>query len=51
MGYFSDHVGIRGDLRYLRDFQLTDSTGNPIGLAINGGTFNFWRGTIGVVFR
>ena len=51
MGYFSEHVGIRGDLRYLRDFQVTDRTGNPIGVVLNGGTFNFWRGTIGVVFR
>lgn len=51
MGYLSDHVGIRGDLRYFRNFQVTDSTSNPVGFAINGGTFNYWRATVGVVFR
>jgi outer membrane protein with beta-barrel domain len=45
MGYFNRHVGIRGDLRYLRTLQ---------GDVINGldlGNFHFWRVSAGVVIR
>ena len=48
MGYFADHIGLRGDLRYLRGFNETDFgpfTGD------NLGTLRFWRASIGVVIR
>jgi hypothetical protein len=48
MGYFNDHIGIRGDVRYLRATQSLDTgTGNPF----NGDMLHFWRPSIGVVFR
>jgi opacity protein-like surface antigen len=48
MGFFNDHVGLRGDLRYFRDFQADTSDD---GLNIDLGAFDFWRASIGVVFR
>jgi len=49
MGYFSDHVGLRGDLRYLR--ATSDLTTNVRSIDINGDRLHFWRASIGVVFR
>jgi opacity protein-like surface antigen len=49
MGYFSDHVGLRGDLRYLR--AMSDLTTNVASIDINGDKLHFWRATIGVTFR
>jgi Outer membrane protein beta-barrel domain len=51
MGYFNNHVGLRGDLRYLRGtHDLSTSTGlNSIDF--NGNKIHFWRASIGVVFR
>ncbi len=50
MGYFSDHVGLRGDLRYLRGFENTNTGVTTIDL--NGsGQLHFWRAAIGVVLR
>jgi opacity protein-like surface antigen len=48
MVYFTDHVGVRGDLRYFRDFQ--DHQPGP-GLDLGLGTLHFWRGTVGASFR
>ena len=45
MGFFNDHVGLRGDIRYFRVFH---------GDVVNGldlGSLNFWRLSAGVVFR
>jgi hypothetical protein len=47
MGYFADHIGLRADVRYFRNFQNTDA--NVIGL--EAGHFAFYRGSIGVLFR
>ena len=47
MGYFSDHVGLRGDLRYLR----ATSDLNVSGLDLQGDRLHFWRASIGVVIR
>ena len=47
MGYFADHVGVRGDLRYLR--ATGDLTVN--GLDLKGDRLHFWRASIGVVLR
>ena len=45
MGFFSDHVGARGDVRYFRNFSELD-----LGDA-DAGDFDFWRATVSVVFR
>ncbi|HKF69625.1 MAG TPA: outer membrane beta-barrel protein [Vicinamibacterales bacterium] len=47
MGYFADHIGLRGDVRYFRSFQDTES--NIIGL--EPGQFSFYRASLGVLFR
>jgi len=51
MGFLSDHVGLRGDLRYFRTFNdnSTISAGN--GVNIDFGSFHFWRASFGVVIR
>ena len=46
MGFFSDNVGIRGDIRFFRSL---DNNDNGVDLAL--GDFRFWRGTVGVTFR
>ena len=46
MGFFSRHVGLRGDLRYLRNFKELDF--QEFDLA---GPFHFWRASVGVVIR
>ena len=50
MGYFADHFGVRGDVRYLRGFEEND-----LGFISTPGddlsTTLFWRASIGVVFR
>jgi len=49
MGFFSDHVGIRGDVRYLRTFTNENSvTPAP---DFDPGGFHFWRTYVGVVIR
>ncbi len=48
MGYFSDHVGLRGDIRYLRNIE-NNSTSTS--LDFDPGSFHFWRASIGVVIR
>jgi len=51
MGYFNQHVGLRGDVRYLRGtHDLSTSTGlNSVDF--NGNKIHFWRASVGVVFR
>lgn len=55
MGFFSDHIGLRGDIRYVRS--LTDIEGDNDDLDfddiddIGAGDFDFWRVNFGVVFR
>src|SRR5436190_6463601 len=45
MAFFSDNVGIRGDFRYFRAFK---DTNGGTGLDLTLGSFDFWRGTVGV---
>jgi hypothetical protein len=46
MGFVSDHVGFRGDLRYFRGFSdITDID------EIGDLRVDFWRGTAGITFR
>jgi opacity protein-like surface antigen len=48
MGFATDHVGFRGDLRYYR--QLSDPTEDNE-FDIDFGNLDFWRGTVGLTFR
>ena len=50
MGFFSDHVGLRGDVRYFRTINNNDSSLDN-GLNLDLGSFDFWRGSIGLVIR
>jgi opacity protein-like surface antigen len=45
MGFFSDHIGLRGDFRYLRAFKDNSVSG------VSLGTLNFTRLSIGLVIR
>lgn len=47
MGFFSQNVGLRGDIRYFRSLQSNDSSTFDLSL----GDFRFWRGTVGVTFK
>jgi hypothetical protein len=47
-GFFNDHVGLRGDLRYFRWLQEDESTDI---FDLDLGSFRFWRASIGVVIR
>ena len=49
MGFFNDHIGLRGEIRYLRATQDWNSSNAVPGL--NGDKLHFWRPSIGVVFR
>jgi opacity protein-like surface antigen len=47
-GFMSDHVGLRGDIRYFRALSDPDEDNEfDVGL----GDLDFWRGTVGVAFR
>jgi opacity protein-like surface antigen len=48
MGFFSDHVGIRGDVRYMRSLADPDED-NEFDIAV--GAFDYWRGMAGVTLR
>jgi opacity protein-like surface antigen len=47
MGFFSDNVGLRGDIRFFR--AVNNNNDNGFDLALSD--FRFWRGTVGVTFR
>jgi opacity protein-like surface antigen len=47
-GFFTDSVGIRGDVRYFRSLQDHEPD-DEFDLALSD--FNFWRATVGVTFR
>ena len=49
MGTFSEHVGLRGDIRYLR--ATSDLNSGVSSLDLNGDRLHYWRATVGVVFR
>jgi hypothetical protein len=50
MGYFGQHVGLRGDVRYLRSFQNSNNGITTVDFNGNG-QLHFWRASIGVLFR
>ena len=47
MAFFTDRVGIRGDLRYFR--QMGEADDDEIDFDL--GAFRFWRATVGASFR
>jgi hypothetical protein len=51
MGFFSDHVGLRGDVRYLRTINTNNTDIPTLDLNFSEGDFHFWRAAIGVVIR
>jgi hypothetical protein len=48
MGFFNDHVGLRGDLKYFQSWE--DNSGQVI-MNFDSGRFHFWRAAVGVVLR
>jgi opacity protein-like surface antigen len=46
-GFFSENVGLRGDIRFFRS--VHDSSADGIDLEL--GQFKFWRGTVGITFK
>jgi opacity protein-like surface antigen len=49
MIFVADHVGVRGDIRYIRNFQIDEFS--LAGVSFERGTFNVGRASAGVVFR
>ena len=47
-GFFTDKIGLQGDVRYFRSLQDNEPD-DEFDLAL--GSFSFWRGTVGLVFR
>jgi len=47
-GFFSDNIGIRGDVRYFRSLEDNEPD-DEFDLALSD--FDFWRATVGVTFR
>lgn len=47
IGFVTDHVGIRGDLRYFRSVSR-DADGDLLDFDLQLGDLDFWRGTVGV---
>ena len=49
MAFFSEHVGLRGDVRYFRT--LTDEQSRRLDVDFDLGDLNFWKWDIGAAFR
>ena len=49
MGFFSDNVGLRGDIRYFRGFRGTSDSDNVTGITL--ADFKFWRGSLGLSLK
>jgi opacity protein-like surface antigen len=49
MGYFAEHFGLRGDIRYLRGFKDLNTGVNNFD--IDNSQLHLWRASIGLVFR
>ncbi len=49
MGFFSDHIGLRAEYRYTRNFSVDKLS--LFDIDVEGGTFNYSRATGAVVFR
>jgi hypothetical protein len=52
IGFASDYVGLRGDVRYLRSFQdQVPSWTRGTDIDVAPGHFDFWRASVGVTLR
>jgi len=51
MGFFNDHIGLRGEIRYLRGTHDMNASTGINSVDFNGNKLHFWRPSIGVVFR
>jgi opacity protein-like surface antigen len=49
MIFLADHLGVRGDVRYIRNFQIDDF--RLTGVTFEQGTFNVGRASAGLVLR
>ena len=49
-GFFTDKVGLRGDIRYFRQLRESSVDEDDV-LGVTVGDLKFWRGSLGVVFR
>ena len=49
IGFFTDHLGVRGDLRYTRAFGIKFEDLETTGLSLD--KFNFWRATFGLAVK
>lgn len=49
-GFFTDKIGMRGDIRYFRQLRDADFDEDDV-LDVGLGDLRFWRGSVGVVFR
>ena len=49
MVYFSDHFGLRGDARYMRN--LENNSTSLTSINFDPGGFHFWRASVGIVLR
>lgn len=47
MGFFTNTIGLRGDVRYIRAFTGSSSNTTTLGLS----NFRYWRGSVGVSFK
>ena len=51
-GFFTDNIGLRGDIRYFRSIADESDDDDDIEFDdISLGSFKFWRGTVGLTFR
>ena len=48
MGFFSENLGVRGDVRYFRNIGDPEADNE---FDIDFGDFSFWRGTAGIVLK
>ncbi|OLC40006.1 MAG: hypothetical protein AUH43_27420 [Acidobacteria bacterium 13_1_40CM_65_14] len=52
IAFISDHVGVRGDVRYFRSFEdQPPSWTRGIDFDLAPGNFDYWRATVGLTFR
>ena len=50
MMFFTDKVGLRGDLRYIQALR-DENAGDGFDVDLKPGDLNFWRGSIGLAFK
>ena len=51
MAFFSEHVGIRTDLRYFRTLNDSDTESGVDDINFNLGDLNFWKWDVGAAFK